>query len=153
MRFGVDYRRLSGAGWTLSGLLLLILVVACTPRIARDPGAREQALAENDVWHAAKLRGVAFRAIGQEPGWLLEITNGEAILVVTDYGQKSQKFPYVDPQENPVARQTVYQLDAGHSVLIEGKPCMDSMSGATFEVTVTLILGNKSYSGCGRALF
>jgi len=29
----------------------------------------------NDVWHKATLRGVSFRPIGQEPAWLLEVTN------------------------------------------------------------------------------
>ena len=118
-----------------------------------DPVAREQELAKNNVWHKARLRRVAFRAIGQEPGWLLEIKNGEEILLVTDYGKNRNAYPYVKPQEDKNARKTVFQIDADTSVLIEGKPCSDTMSGESFEVTVTVTLGEKTLKGCGRALF
>lgn len=138
-------------------LLLLAVISACDtqePEVAPENSVlREQELAKNDVWHAAKLRGVAFRATGQEPGWLLEITNGEEILVVTNYGQAKESYAYVEPQEDKAARKTVFQIDADTRVLIEGKPCTDSMSGESFEVTVTVTLGTETLKGCGRALF
>jgi len=134
-------------------LLLFATISACGAEEADDPVAREQALAKNDVWHAAKLRGVAFRAVGQEPGWLLEITNGEEILLVSDYGQNRYSFPYVEPQEDKAARRTVFQVNETTSVLIEGKPCSDTMSGESFEVTVEVSLGETVLKGCGRALF
>lgn len=136
-------------------LLLLTAISACgaQEQTSEDPVAHEQELAKNDVWHAAKLRGVAFRAIGQEPGWLLEITNGEEILIVTDYGKERKSLPYVEPREDKAARKTVFLIDDTTSVLIEGKPCTDSMSGESFEVTVTVTLGDKALKGCGRALF
>ena len=118
-----------------------------------DPVSREQEQAKNNVWHAAKLRGVAFRAIGQEPGWLLEITNGEEILLVTDYGKNKNSYSFVKPQEDKNARKTVFQIDTDTSVLIEGKTCNDTMSGESFEVTVTVTQGEKKLKGCGRALF
>ncbi|MFZ9037793.1 MAG: COG3650 family protein [Gammaproteobacteria bacterium] len=113
----------------------------------------EDDLAKNNVWHAAKLRGVAFRAIGQEPGWLLEIKNGEEILIVTDYGQNKKSHPYVEPQEDKAARKTVFQVDADTSVLIEGKACSDTMSGEKFQTSVTVKTAGKTLKGCGRALF
>ncbi len=136
-------------------LFLFTSVTACSAQqdTGQDPVAREQELAKNDVWHKAKLRGVAFRAIGQEPGWLLEITNGEQILVVTDYGQDRQSYPFVEPREDKAARKTVFQVNDSTSVLIEGKPCSDSMSGESFQTTVTVTLNGKSLKGCGRALF
>ena len=139
----------------ITALLFLGAISVCGAQetAPEDPVAREQELAKNNVWHAAKLRGVAFRAIGQEPGWLLEITNGEEILVVTDYGQNRNAFPYVEPREDKAARKTVFQIDADTSVLIEGKSCTDSMSGESFQATVTATLGGKTYKGCGRALF
>jgi putative lipoprotein len=139
----------------ITALLLLTAISACgaQEQASEDPIVREQELAKNNVWHAAKLRGVAFRAIGQEPGWLLEITSGEEILIVTDYGKERKSLPYVEPREDKAARKTVFQIDADTSVLIEGKPCTDSMSGESFEVTVTVTLGDKTLQGCGRALF
>jgi putative lipoprotein len=139
----------------ITAMLLLAGISACGAQenTAQDPVVREQELAKNDVWHKAKLRGVAFRAIGQEPGWLLEIKNGEEILVVTDYGQDKKSYAYVEPQEDKDARKTVFQVDTDTRVLIEGKPCTDSMSGESFEVTVTVTRGGNTYKGCGRALF
>lgn len=133
--------------------LLLFVISACAAQESADPVARENELAKNNVWHAAKLRGVAFRAIGQEPAWLLEISNGEEILIVTNYGQDKKSHAYVEPQEDKTARKTVFQIDAGTSVLIEGKPCKDSMSGESFEVSVTVTTGGQTLKGCGRALF
>ena len=144
----------------MSRFVLIILsfgVVACGSEqqdsTQVEPVVREQELAKNSVWHKAKLRGVAFRAIGQEPGWLLEITNGEEILLVTDYGKNRNAYPYVDPQEDKTARKSVFQIDDNTSVLIEGKPCSDTMSGESFETTVTVTLGDRVLKGCGRALF
>jgi putative lipoprotein len=137
--------------------LVLLGVTACGSQeqepVQEDPVAREQELAKNNVWHAAKLRGVAFRAIGQEPGWLLEITNGEEILLVTDYGKNKKTYPYVEPREDQATHKTVFQVNDNTSVLIEGKACSDSMSGESFEVTVTVTQGEKTLKGCGRALF
>lgn len=133
--------------------MFLFGIVGCGAQESQDPVAREQELAKKNVWHAAKLRGVAFRAIGQEPGWLLEIRNGEDILIVTNYGQNKKSYPWVEPQEDKTARETVFQIDAATSVLIEGKPCTDTMSGEKFQVTVTLTVSGQMLKGCGRALF
>ncbi len=138
-------------------MVLLLGLTGCAVQAQdaaqEDPVKREQELAKSNVWHKAKLRGVAFRAIGQEPGWLLEIKNGEEILVVTNYGQNRNLFPYVDPREDKAARKTVFEVDANTSVLIEGKPCRDSMSGESFDTSVTVTLGEQVFKGCGRALF
>ena len=64
----------------------------------------------DNVWHQAKLRGVAFRAVGQEPGWLLEISNGEGIFLVTDYGSTRASMPYVEPVVHQEERRTQFVL-------------------------------------------
>ena len=108
----------------------------------------------NNVWHQAKLRGVAFRAIGQEPGWLLEITNGEEILLVTDYGKNRQHYPYVEPIVYQEERRTQFVLEGyGMTVEIRGDRCTDVMSGEEFEVSVSIIMTDRRLEGCGRALF
>ena len=138
-----------------STFFLLAIISACNAQESEpvDSQINEQELAKNDVWHAAKLRGVAFRAVGQEPGWLLEIKESEEILLVTNYGQNRIPFSYVDPEEDKTARKTFFPLDETSNILIEGKPCTDSMSGENFEVTVTVTLAGKKLQGCGRALF
>ncbi len=109
--------------------------------------------ASNDVWQQAQRRGVTFRAIGQEPGWLLEITSGREILLVTDYGQERSSFPYVGPVVHPAEQRTEFVL-AGESTIVEirAEPCRDTMSGEAFALSVTIRLPDRRLQGCGRAL-
>ncbi len=136
-------------------LTLLLMAAACNGQNAPKTG--EPAFDEssiNNVWHQAKLRGVAFRAIGQEPGWLLEITNGEEILLVTDYGQNRNSYPYVEPIVDQNERRTHFVLESsGITVEIRGERCTDVMSGEKFEVSVAIITSDRRLEGCGRALF
>jgi uncharacterized membrane protein len=136
-------------------LLFAVLVSACGE--TQQTQESEKVFDEssiNDVWHKAKLRGVAFRAIGQEPGWLLEITNGIEILLVTDYGEHRTSYPYVEPIVHQEERRTEFITgDDGTIVEIRGVPCRDSMSGEEFEVSVTIKQTDRELQGCGRALF
>lgn len=107
------------------------------------------------VWEDAKLRGVGFRAVGQEPGWHLEITPGARMVLVMDYGARRYEFPTPDPVEDPAAGTTVYHAQArGHSLRIElqGGGCQDTMSGERFETTLRMELDGRSFTGCGRPL-
>ncbi len=135
-------------------IFIFILTLSCfVVQAENSPCETEEIIAKRDVWHAAKLRGVSFRAIGQEPPWLLEITDGEKFLLVTGYGQKSTAYPYVEPQINQQQRRTVYTVkDQNLEVVIEGKDCSDIMSGEKFDVSVFITLDGKLFRGCGRAL-
>jgi uncharacterized membrane protein len=133
----------------------VILLAACN-RAAEVPAPREpiDEAANENVWHKAKLRGVAFRAVGQEPGWLLEITNGVEILLVTEYGSTRTSMPYVEPIVYQEERRTQYVLVAYNTIVgIRGERCTDVMSGEVFEVTVTIKQTDRELQGCGRALF
>ncbi len=136
-------------------LALSLAVCACGGQ--SDPEAGEPGFDEwsiDSVWHRAKLRGVAFRAIGQEPGWLLEIKNGTEILLVTDYGQNRNSYSYVEPVVYQEERRTQYVLE-GYGIIVEirGQHCADVMSGEEFEVSVSIIMTDRRMEGCGRALF
>ena len=114
----------------------------------------EEELAARDVWHAAKLRGVAFRAIGQEPGWLLEMTTGDKIVLVTNTGQTITEYPYVEPEVFQTQRKSIFSVKPGElRVIIEGINCTDIMSGEEFEVSVFIVLNGTQLNGCGRALY
>ena len=43
------------------------------------------------IWEDAKLSGVDFRAVGNEPGWVLEIRDSESIRFEYDYGQSEER--------------------------------------------------------------
>ena len=107
------------------------------------------------IWEDAKLRGVDFRAVGNEPGWYLELTEGEKVLFVGDYGKTRYEFATPEPRVDQHARTTIYRVQEGKqelTVVIEGRPCHDSMSGEPFESSVTVILDDKQYRGCGKSL-
>lgn len=139
---------------SLNLINLLVLILSSLSVQAGGVSESEEAIAARDVWHAAKLRGVAFRAVGQEPAWLLEMTTGENILLITNYGQTRIDYPYVEPEIFQDQRKSVFSLESGkHVVTILGQECTDSMSGERFEVTVEVILPDKKLNGCGRALY
>jgi putative lipoprotein len=107
------------------------------------------------IWEDAKLNGIDFRAVGNEPGWYLEIKRGDIIVFVGDYGQSRYQFATPAPFSDQQARKTTYRVDdGGHDlmIVIEGRSCGDTMSDETFESTVTVTLDGKKYRGCGRAL-
>ena len=129
--------------------LLLSSLPAAGPAVAADGGFDEATI--NSVWHKAKLRGVAFRAVGQEPAWLLEITAGTEILLVLDYGRNKTSYAYVEPVVYQEQRVTRYVVDDGALIIeIRGQRCQDVMSGEQFEVSVTIILPDRRLAGCGR---
>lgn len=106
-------------------------------------------------WQAAKIRGVNFRALGQEPGWYLEITEGEQIKYVGNYGQDTVFTPVPNPEIDNQKGQTVYQAETEtHSLTVEisDSSCTDSMSGFEFPSTVSVTLDGQTYRGCGRSL-
>jgi putative lipoprotein len=107
------------------------------------------------VWEAAKLRGVSYRAIGQEPAWVLEIDRGKGFLLVTDYGQKRQQFPYNEAESDAAQRTGRYNSELNGErieITITGKTCHDSMSGEEFSSQVEIDWREQTLRGCGRAL-
>lgn len=141
---------------TKKSLLALVVlsstaVAACSVDSPDTQPVPDEASIDN-VWHKAKLRGVAFRAIGQEPAWLLEITDGVEILLVTDYGSNREKYAYVEPLVFAEERRTRFSVDE-LEIELRGEPCTDSMSGEKFAVSVTVRQPERTLAGCGRALY
>lgn len=112
-----------------------------------------------DPWERAKRAGFHFRAVGQEPGWFLEIRDGERIHLTLDYGETLITTPVSLPEVDPDARTATYRNPEGLSPLdfqitIEYEPCRDPMNGELFPATVTVEFpgSGRAYSGCGRPL-
>lgn len=136
-------------------LMLLIFLTACSSQktdTSQIPPVDEASI--TNVWHKAKLRGVAFRAIGQEPAWLLEIAEGCEIMLSTDYGQNVKHYPYAEPVVHQEQRRTLYVIaDENIEIEIRGQPCKDVMSGEEFSTSVTIRTADRELKGCGRALY
>ena len=107
------------------------------------------------IWEHAKLEGVDFRAVGNEPGWYLELKKGDSVVFVADYGQRRYEFDTPAPIIDQRARVTTYRIQTNEHeliIVIKGQRCLDSMSGEPFETSVTAIFGDTKYQGCGRPL-
>jgi len=103
------------------------------------------------VWERAKLDGADFRAVGNEPGWSLEILAGTRMVLLADYGATRLELPLPEPTVDHATRRT--RWDAGEIRLeVIGRPCRDSMSGESFETEVIVHWQGSTLRGCGRAL-
>lgn len=138
-----------------AGLLFVLAIFTACERQAEDamlPEVRDE-IPVASVWQQARRRGVSFRAIGQEPGWVLEITDGSQILLVTGYGQTRRNMPYLKPAKFLEQQRTRFVLEENEIVIeIHDSPCRDTMSGEEFPVSVRIELGGSKLRGCGRSL-
>jgi len=108
------------------------------------------------VWEHAKLNGVDFRALGNEPSWVLEIVNGNTI-IFSDFYDKINFYVFKkpEPEVDQSTSTTIFKVkNESHviSVSIFGTTCQDTMSGELFESSVIVELDGKSFKGCGKAL-
>ena len=107
------------------------------------------------IWEHAKLNGVDFRAVGNEPGWVLEISNKADILFITDYGQSRHEFISANVSSATQGLTTIYEARNEQDqieIKLTARRCGDTMSDEKFPVTVNVLLNQKEYNGCGRAL-
>lgn len=108
----------------------------------------------SSVWERARARGVAFRGIGTEPGWLVEVDRGDdpELRAELDYGERK----VVVPKAHGISSTPGFggrTADGMDVVLrIERRSCSDGMSDETYPAAITLAVGDKTYSGCGRHL-
>jgi uncharacterized membrane protein len=110
---------------------------------------------EMDVWEKAKAEGVHFRAVGNEPGWLVEIMDDKRIRFVNDYGKLEIKAPVDDLWVGPAGEDKIYYVENDaiqFQVIIMKKSYQDTMSGENYPYQVRVVFPNKSYIGGGRVL-
>ncbi len=105
-------------------------------------------------WEKAKKNGVEFRAVGQEPGWVLEL-KGEQLDLVTDYGQTRICAQLDAPVVDPKTGTKTYRALSGAlklTIKIQDKIHYDIMSGEPFPASVIINLNGLQYQGGGRML-
>jgi len=110
---------------------------------------------ETDAWQQAKEEGIQFRAVGNEPGWLVEVKSDQKIKFVNDYGNLEIKAPVDDLWLGPAGEDKIYYIENDviqFQVIIMKKSYQDSMSGEVFPYQVRVVFPNKSYVGGGRLL-
>ncbi|HXS80939.1 MAG TPA: META domain-containing protein [Gammaproteobacteria bacterium] len=104
------------------------------------------------LWADAKRRGATFRALGNEPGWYIEIF-ADRIVFGTQPGTKRMELEYVEPIIEGT-RRTYRASGDGYegTVVIDRRGCVDTMSGEGFEAAATVSFENRTLRGCGRFL-
>lgn len=113
-----------------------------------------QSVRKERSWAAAKLRGIDFRAVGQEPGWFLELKQKGQTRYVGNYGQDTLVADTPEPATTDESG-TEYNIQTEEQKLkitITETPCTDSMNGMEFPQTVTVTVNGNTYKGCGRYL-
>lgn len=94
--------------------------------------------------------GSAFMALGQEPGWRVDVRPGPppALDATLDYGNRRIAVA------EAVVTETGWSGRAADgtpvSLTFVRTPCQDVMSGEPFEVEATLTVAGEDWRGCGR---
>lgn len=107
-----------------------------------------------DPWQAAALRGVDLRALGREPGWSVEVVEGEWLRLVAT-GREGMLIAPDPARERTQSGVTVYTGRADGQRLrlrLTESACTDSMSGESHPLTATLTLDGRELRGCARRL-
>ena len=128
-------------------ILILLLFICFTAVNAEE--------IETDVWERAKEDGIQFRAVGNEPGWLVEVRDDKTIKFVNDYGSLEIKAPVDDLWLGPAGEDKIYYIENDviqFQVIIMKKSYQDTMSGEVFPYQVRVVFPSKSYVGGGRLL-
>ena len=131
-----------GAPWTALGARLLEI-------------DRDRALAPWDGVFFELARDRDFRAIGQEPGWQLEIRQGAEMRFTYDYGKGTAVTPASRVRvDSSTGTRTYHAVAEANDLRVEIVPvsCADSMSGRPFPATVSVTLNGKTFRGCGEEL-
>ncbi|MEX1993236.1 MAG: META domain-containing protein [Steroidobacteraceae bacterium] len=132
----------SGAPWTAFGARLIEI-------------DRDRALAPWDGVFFALRRDRDFRALGQEPGWQLEMRMGSEMRLTYDYGKGTAVTPAARVQvDSSNGTRTYHAVSGGNDlrVVIVPVACADSMSGRPFAATVSVTLNGRTFRGCGEEL-
>jgi uncharacterized membrane protein len=121
---------------------------------ATQASVNDTNLAQVPSWESARAAGVDFRAVGQEPGWIVDIYAQDRIVALLDYGEQLLEFPLTAPTY-PVEGATRYQTQANGRTLvvtIRRAPCQDAMSGQPYPSAVEVAIDGRTLNGCGRSV-
>lgn len=121
-----------------------------------SPGAESSppAAAQASPWEQARARGIAFRGIGNEPGWLVEVGTGElpTLHAELDYGERKIEIARAQPLSGVSGYAGTTSDGVEVELQLQRGDCSDGMSDQTYPVSAKLSVGDKTYAGCGRFL-
>ena len=105
------------------------------------------------AFERARSEGVHFRAIGNEPGWILEISSDKEVMFLTNLGEDKTHFEVIDKFSEHGS--TEYKMRSKYNFLlvrIEKRRCQDTMVDKVYESTVYINFDGVYMKGCGKVL-
>lgn len=131
-------------------VIVLVTLVACTtPFEPSSDGAQHRLGDRARQLERPVLPTWTFRASGNEPPWLVTVSD-DALVLVTDYGARSRTFRVLDTE--PGETVTRYRAADGGRVLamtVRSEVCNDSMSGMPHPYAVEVETALGVLYGCG----
>lgn len=109
---------------------------------------------QTSPWEQAKARGIVFRGIGNEPGWLVEVGTSAtpALHAELDYGERKIDIAHAQPLSGATGYTGATSDGVEVKLQLQRGDCSDGMSDQTYPVSAKLSVGDKTYAGCGRFL-
>jgi membrane-bound inhibitor of C-type lysozyme/uncharacterized membrane protein len=104
---------------------------------------------EGEVVAATADVAPAFRATGNEPGWLAQVSAGPRPQLSVETGYGEQKFEVAAPTQGKDGWSGKAADGTDINVSFQRTVCEDNMSGQKFGATVMLTVGTRQYHGCG----
>ena len=103
----------------------------------------------------ARVRGVAYRGTGNEPGWMVEIGPATRLLFVTNFGEERHEFGDASTPGADSSGVSVFTARHGNEeikVTVAREACIDDMSGAEFDHRMVVEFAGRSLRGCAAAV-
>jgi len=102
----------------------------------------------------ARARGVVYRALGNEPGWVLEVGPGGKLEWTTNYGQERHVFAQSTESAGSEPSDAIYVARSGTEsirVSLRQQPCTDD-GDVTYDYSAVVEFGGTLYRGCAARL-
>lgn len=122
--------------------------------LAGEPPRECTLTAQVSPWEQARERGVAFRAVGNEPGWWVEVGSGDnpTLRALLDYGGREIAVAHAHGISSTQGFGGKAADGTDVVLRIRREACSDGMSGEAFEASAELVVGDETYAGCGAWL-
>jgi membrane-bound inhibitor of C-type lysozyme len=117
------------------------------------PAVRCEERRADSLREDARARGVVYRALGNEPGWILEIGPASKLTWTTNFGQDRYDFEQAEATATTDGA-SVYSAQKDTVSLkatIRAERCVDD-GDVEYDHVVTVESGGQTYHGCGTRL-
>ncbi len=108
---------------------------------------------QHRILQERRAAGIQWRALGQEPGWIVDVKADGGLEAQLAYGQRRISTPPANREsENGTTRWTA-QTEAGSlDLTVTRGPCSDTMADDRYWFSATLVVDGQTLRGCAQPL-